>query len=74
MRYIRGSCGLILSGDKPAAMPEKDLDGGAHAGGQWHELAVNPQLMPGQRVEVVAGPFMGLQGELIRIKNMKIAW
>jgi transcription antitermination factor NusG len=69
MRYIRGSCGLIFSGDKPAAMPEKDLEAVRMLVGSGTELASNPQLMPGQRVEVVAGPFMGLQGELIRIKN-----
>jgi transcription antitermination factor NusG len=32
-------------------------------------LAVNPKLIPGQKVEVIAGPFMGLQGELIRVKS-----
>lgn len=69
MRYIRGSCGLIFSGDKPAAMPEKDLEAVRILAGSGTPLAVNPKLMPGQRVEVVAGPFMGIQGELIRIKH-----
>ncbi len=69
MRYIRGSCGLIFAGDKPAAMPEKDLDAVRVLVDSGTQLAVNPRLMPGQRVEVVAGPFMGIQGELIRIKN-----
>lgn len=69
MRYIRGSCGLIFQGDKPAAMPEKDLDAVRILVGSGTQLAVNPQLMPGQKVEVVAGPFMGIQGELVRIKN-----
>src|SRR5687767_13704787 len=26
IRCIRGSCGLVLAGSKPAAMPEKDLE------------------------------------------------
>lgn len=69
MRYIRGSCGLILSGDKPAVMPEKDLEAVQILVGSGTDLAVNPRLMPGERVEVVAGPFMGIQGELVRIKN-----
>lgn len=69
IRYIRGSCGLILAGTKPAAMPEKDLEAVRILVDSAAQLAVNPQLMPGQRVEVVAGPFMGIQGELIRIKN-----
>src|SRR5688500_3271811 len=69
IRTVRGSCGLVLQGNKPAAMPEKDLEAVrilVHSGA---ELAVDPKFTPGQRVEVVAGPFMGVQGELIRIKN-----
>jgi transcription antitermination factor NusG len=69
IRYVRGSCGFVVQGDRPAAMPEKDLQAVrilAHSGA---ELAVNPKLIPGQRVEVIAGPFMGLQGELIRVKS-----
>lgn len=69
IRYIRGSCGLVFAGSKPAAMREQDLDAVkvlVHSGA---ELIVDPQLFPGQRVEVVAGPFMGIQGELVRIKS-----
>ena len=69
MRYIRGSCGVIFSGDKPAVMPQKDLDAVRILVDSGTDLAVNPRLMPGQRVEVVDGPFMGVQGELIRIKG-----
>lgn len=69
MRYIRGSCGLIFAGAKPAAMPEKDLEAVRILVGSGSQLAVDPRLIPGQRVEVVSGPFMGIQGELIRIKN-----
>jgi transcription antitermination factor NusG len=32
-------------------------------------LAPNPQLYPGQRVQVTAGPFMGVQGELVRYQS-----
>jgi transcription antitermination factor NusG len=69
IRYIRGSCGLIFVGDKPAAVPEKDMEAInilVHSGAT---LVVNPQLIPGQRVEVIAGPFKGVQGELVRIKS-----
>ena len=69
MRYVRGSCGLILRGSQPAAMPEKELEAVRILVGSGAELAVNPQLIPGQRVEVIAGPFMGVQGELIRVKS-----
>ena len=69
IRTVRGSCGFVLQGSRPAAMPEKDLEAVrilVHSGA---ELAVDPKLIPGQRVEVVAGPLMGIQGELIRIKS-----
>jgi transcription antitermination factor NusG len=69
IRYVRGSCGFVVQGDKPAAMPDKELEAVrilAHSGA---ELAVNPKLIPGQRVQVIAGPFMGVQGELIRVKS-----
>ena len=68
IRYVRGSCGLVLHGLKPAPMPEKDLEAVRILVRSGAALAVNPQLIPGQRVEVIAGPFMGVQGELIRVK------
>jgi transcription antitermination factor NusG len=69
IRYIRGSCGFVLTGTKPAAMPEKDLESVKVLVASGFALAVNPQLIPGQRVEVIAGPFMGIQGELMRLKS-----
>jgi hypothetical protein len=32
-------------------------------------LAVDPQLVPGQRVKVIAGPFTGALGDLVRVKS-----
>jgi transcription antitermination factor NusG len=69
IRYVRGSCGFVVQGDQPAAMPEKDLQAVRILAVSGAELAVNPKLIPGQRVEVIAGPFMGVQGELIRVKS-----
>lgn len=69
IRYIRGSCGLVFAGSKPAAMPLKELEAVRVLVDSSTQLAVNPELIPGQRVEVVSGPFTGIQGELIRIKN-----
>jgi transcription antitermination factor NusG len=69
IRYIRGSCGLVLVGTKAAAMPERDLDAVRILENSGAALVVNPRLIPGRRVEVRAGPFMGIQGELIRIKS-----
>jgi transcription antitermination factor NusG len=69
IRYVRGSCGFVVQGDKPAQMPEKELAAVRVLIGSGAELAVNPKLIPGQKVEVIAGPFMGVQGELIRVKS-----
>lgn len=69
IRCIRGSCGLICVDNRPAAMPEKDMEAVTILVRSGAELAVNPQLIPGRRVEVIAGPFMGIQGELARIKS-----
>jgi transcription antitermination factor NusG len=69
IRYVRGSCGFVVQGDKPAEMPEKELAAVRILVGSGAELAVNPKLIPGQKVEVIAGPFMGVQGELIRVKS-----
>lgn len=71
IRYIRGSCGLVLLGSKPAAMPERDLEAVKMLVGSGAELEVNPKLIPGQRVKVIAGPFAGIQGELFRIKSQE---
>lgn len=69
IRYIPGSCGLVFAGNKPAAMPTRDLEAVKILVRSGAELTVNPKLIPGQRVEVIAGPFMGVQGELIRVKS-----
>jgi transcription antitermination factor NusG len=71
MHYIPGSCGLVCSGDTPAAVPESQLDAVKILIQSEAMLSVNPQLFAGQKVEVVAGPLMGVQGELIRIKQQQ---
>jgi transcription antitermination factor NusG len=50
-------------------MPERDLEAVKIPVRSGAELTVNSQLIPGQRVEVICGPFMGVQGELIRVKS-----
>jgi transcription antitermination factor NusG len=71
IRYIRGSCGFVLSGNKPAPMPERDLEAVRILVGSGAALSVNPGLIPGRRVEVRSGPFMGIQGELVRVKSQE---
>jgi len=70
LRYIRGSCGLVMAVEsKPAILPDKDLkavrmlvDGDAR-------FTVDLPLMVGKRVKIVCGPLMGVEGELVRVKN-----
>ncbi|WP_230980018.1 transcription termination/antitermination protein NusG [Steroidobacter gossypii] len=68
IRCIRGSCGFVLAGARPAPMSEQELEAVRIIVGSGAALVVNPQLIPGQRVAVVAGPFMGVQGVLTRVK------
>lgn len=71
LRFIPGSCGLVLRGNEPAKMPERDLESVrilAHSG---VKLSVNAELIPGKKIEVLSGPFKGVQGELVRIKNKR---
>jgi transcription antitermination factor NusG len=67
IRYVPGSCGLVIAGSRPAAMPDRDLEAVKILVRSGASLATNPRLFPGQRVEVRSGPFMGIQGELIRV-------
>ena len=69
LRYIRGSCGLVRAGAKPATMRETDLEAVKILVDSGAALAVDPQLVPGQRVKVIAGPFTGAQGDLVRVKS-----
>jgi transcription antitermination factor NusG len=72
MRYIRGSCGLVLAGGEPARMPEKDLEAVKMLVDSGAALTVDSGLIPGKRVRIVAGPFMGVEGELVRVKNREL--
>lgn len=69
LRYVRGSCGLLMCGDKLATISQRDLDAikiMVHSG---EPLDVVPELVCGQRVEVIAGPFLHAQGEFVRMKS-----
>lgn len=69
LRFIPGSCGLICAGNTPARIPECDLESVRIMIRSGAELSVNEELVPGRRVEVLSGPFKGVQGEIARIKN-----
>lgn len=71
LRFIPGSCGLVLVGNEPAKMSEKELEGVRIMTRSGAKLSVNTELIPGKRVEVLSGPFNGLQGELVEIRKRK---
>ena len=69
MRYIRGACGLVLVGNLPATMPEKDLEAVKILVNSGADLTIDANIVVGQRVKVVGGPFAGAEGELVRVKS-----
>jgi transcription antitermination factor NusG len=71
LRYIRGSCGLVLADSRAATMPEKDLEAVKMLVDSGAALTVDPELITGQRVKIAAGPLMGVEGELVLVKNQK---
>lgn len=71
LRFIPGSCGLLLTGNEPAILPEKDLNGIRIMSSSGVPLTLNSEFVPGKRVEVHSGALKGTQGELIRVKNQQ---
>lgn len=70
LRYIRGSCGFVLGADsKPATLPESDVKAVKTLVESDAALTVDAQLVAGQRVKVISGPLMGVEGELVWVKN-----
>lgn len=72
MRYIRGACGLVFADSKPATLAEKDLEAVKVLVDSGAALTVDPELVTGRRVKVVAGPFMGVEGELVCVKDQDL--
>ena len=72
MRYIRGSCGLVLADNKPACMPEKDLESVKILVDSGISLMVDPELTAGKRVRIIAGPLSGMEGELVSVKSQDL--
>lgn len=69
IHYIRGSCGLVLSGMRPAAMPALELEAVRKMISSGAPLAVVPELARGRRAVVVEGPIAGVRGEMIRVSS-----
>jgi transcription antitermination factor NusG len=71
MRYIRGSCGLVLADNKPGILPERDIESVRKLVASGIDLTVDPELVSGKRVKIVDGPFMGVEGVLISVRNQE---
>lgn len=69
LRHVHGSCGLLISGGAPSRIPDRDLEAVRIMVGSGEPLSVDMGLVRGQQVEVIAGPFVGAQGEFVRVKN-----
>lgn len=69
IRYARGSCGLVMAADKPAVLPERDLEAVRMLVDSNAALTVDAPLVVGKRVRIIAGPLTGVEGELLRVKN-----
>src|SRR5262245_21355025 len=52
MRYIRGSCGLVMAADRPAVLPERDVQAVRTLLDSEADFRIEPELVAGQRVKV----------------------
>jgi len=69
-RPVNGTFGvvrLVMQGDKPAAAPPGMIEALLDCCNPDGILEWQPELVPGQRVRVSAGPFADLVGELERL-------
>jgi transcription antitermination factor NusG len=71
IRYIRGSCGLVLADSKPGTLPDRDIEAVRRLVDSGAELSVDPALVVGKCVEIVDGPFMGVEGVLVQVSNQQ---
>jgi transcription antitermination factor NusG len=71
IRYIRGSCGLVLADSKPGTLPERDIEAVKKLVESGAELSIDPELVSGKRIKIVDGPFMGVEGILVSARNLQ---
>ncbi|TWI44011.1 transcriptional antiterminator RfaH [Pseudoduganella flava] len=72
IRFIRGSCGLVFADAKPATLPDKDLEAVKLLVDSGATLTVDSDLVVGKRVRITGGPFAGVEGELVSMKNQDL--
>ena len=69
IKYARGSCGLLVSAGRCAHVSEQDVDAIKIMVRSGLAIKVEPRLVQGQPVEVIAGPFSHARGEFVREKG-----
>jgi transcription antitermination factor NusG len=72
IRFIRGSCGLVLAAARPATLPDKDLEAVKMLVDSGAALTVDHDLADGRRVRITGGPFAGVEGELVSVRNQDL--
>lgn len=72
MRYVPGSCGLVLSAGRAAVLPERDMDAVKRLVDSGHDYEARPELLAGTRVKIVSGPLAGMEGDLVRLKQREL--
>ncbi|MGN6151228.1 MAG: transcription termination/antitermination protein NusG [Lysobacteraceae bacterium] len=72
MRYVPGSCGLVLSAGRAAVLPDRDVDVVRRLVDSGHDYDARPELLLGTRVRIVSGPLAGMEGELVRLKQQEL--
>src|SRR4029077_10160466 len=61
---------LITSGGRPAAVPDEQISAVRHLVEKTQRVEPHPFLESGDRVRVKSGPLMGVEGFLVRKKNL----
>ncbi len=71
LRFIPGSCGLLMGRNGPGVILQKELDSIRILVKTNPPIDKHSELIPGTRVRVMMGPLSGLEGELVRLRNQQ---
>lgn len=71
LRTVRGSCGLLMSCGRHAQVVERDVQAIRIMVGSGAPLDVHSELVEGQPMEVIAGPFKHAQGQFVASRRQQ---
>lgn len=69
MRYIPGTCGVIVFNGRPATVTPDEIDRIRGIAGCSIAVESHPRLLLGEKIRIIRGPLAGLEGDLVREKN-----